>query len=216
MGSIVLSLSRYLLTQSESLGGLSTKVNVFIPEGSGPFPVLYYLAGLTCNEDTGCARSASPRPGTKTNGTCRPWKGGFLAHAAEHQIALVFPDTSPRGAGIVGEDDSWDFGTGAPPLSIASHTHYITRALTAAHTHAHRCGLLPGCDPLDLVNALQNVHLHNLRATLPPQDSRRAPTGSYPAEHLRALDGWPRRNCALPPHHHSGRIQVRLGICTCA
>lgn len=41
--------------QSESLGGLSTNVNVFIPEGSGAFPVLYYLAGLTCNEDTGCA-----------------------------------------------------------------------------------------------------------------------------------------------------------------
>jgi hypothetical protein len=51
--------------QSKSLGGLDTNVNVFIPEGSGPFPVLYYLAGLTCNEDTGCAsplRSFAPLP----------------------------------------------------------------------------------------------------------------------------------------------------------
>ena len=55
MRYIVVLLSHYLPAQSESLGGLSTKVNVFTPEGSGPFPVLYYLAGLTCNEDTGCA-----------------------------------------------------------------------------------------------------------------------------------------------------------------
>jgi S-formylglutathione hydrolase len=42
----------------------------------------------------------------------RPWKGGFLRDAAEEGIAIVFPDTSPRGAGVEGEDDSWDFGTG--------------------------------------------------------------------------------------------------------
>lgn len=40
-------------------------------------------------------------------------KGGFLGPAAEHGIAILFPDTSPRGAGIPGEDDEWDFGTGA-------------------------------------------------------------------------------------------------------
>jgi S-formylglutathione hydrolase len=33
--------------------------------------------------------------------------------AAEHGIAIVFPDTSPRGAGAPGEEDDWDFGTGA-------------------------------------------------------------------------------------------------------
>jgi S-formylglutathione hydrolase len=83
--------------KSASLGGLETNFNVFVPStsSSGPFPVLYYLAGLTCTEDTGAQ------------------KGGFLRDAAEHGIALVFPDTSPRGAKIEGEDDSWDFGTGA-------------------------------------------------------------------------------------------------------
>jgi S-formylglutathione hydrolase len=78
---------------------LSTQFNVFIPSttnGDNPqFPVLYYLAGLTCNEDTGA------------------WKGGFLSFAAAKGIAFVFPDTSPRGANIVGEDDRWDLGTGA-------------------------------------------------------------------------------------------------------
>jgi len=56
---------------------------------------LYYLAGLECSEDTGAQ------------------KGGFFRYATEGGIAIVFPDTSPRGAGIPGEDDSWDFGTGA-------------------------------------------------------------------------------------------------------
>lgn len=53
------------------------------------------LAGLTCTEDTGAQ------------------KGHLLAPAAKHGIAIVFPDTSPRGAGIDGEDEDWDFGTGA-------------------------------------------------------------------------------------------------------
>jgi S-formylglutathione hydrolase len=50
---------------------------------------------LTCNEDTGAQKSH------------------LLSPAAKHGIAVVFPDTSPRGAGIEGEDADWDFGTGA-------------------------------------------------------------------------------------------------------
>ena len=40
-------------------------------------------------------------------------KGFLHAHASKHGLALVFPDTSPRGAQIAGEDDAWDFGSGA-------------------------------------------------------------------------------------------------------
>lgn len=53
------------------------------------------MAGLTCTEDNG------------------PQKGALLGPAAKAGVALVFPDTSPRGAGIEGEDKDWDFGTGA-------------------------------------------------------------------------------------------------------
>jgi hypothetical protein len=49
-----------------------------------------------------------------TSDRCRCQKGGFIRDAAQHGIALLFPDTSPRGAGIEGEDDDWDFGTGMP------------------------------------------------------------------------------------------------------
>ncbi|KIY61251.1 hypothetical protein CYLTODRAFT_415567, partial [Cylindrobasidium torrendii FP15055 ss-10] len=43
----------------------------------------------------------------------RAQKGGFFGPAAEHGLAILFPDTSPRGAGIDGEEPDWDFGTGA-------------------------------------------------------------------------------------------------------
>lgn len=78
---------------------LPTQFNVFIPasaSSSSPVPVLFYLAGLTCNEDTGAQ------------------KGGFLNKAGEEGIAVVLPDTSPRGAGVEGEDDDWQLGTGEP------------------------------------------------------------------------------------------------------
>ncbi|PWN41941.1 S-formylglutathione hydrol [Ceraceosorus guamensis] len=86
--------------QSQALGGLTTNLNVFLPPtaigaSAKAAPVLYYLAGLTCTEDNGAQ------------------KGGMFGAAASHGIALVFPDTSPRGAKIEGEDESWDFGTGA-------------------------------------------------------------------------------------------------------
>ncbi|MEJ7819747.1 MAG: S-formylglutathione hydrolase [Rubrobacteraceae bacterium] len=62
---------------------------------SGPVPVLYYLAGLTSTEETFMI------------------KGGAQHAAAEHGLMLVSPDTSPRGLGLPGEDDDYDFGTGA-------------------------------------------------------------------------------------------------------
>jgi S-formylglutathione hydrolase len=71
--------------------------SVYLPPAArrGPVPVLYWLSGLTC---------------TAENFTT---KAGAQRYAAEHGIMLVAPDTSPRGAGVAGEDDDWDLGTGA-------------------------------------------------------------------------------------------------------
>ena len=63
--------------------------------GSRPLPVLYYLAGLTCSEETFVL------------------KGGGQRFAAETGIALAAPDTSPRDTGTPGADSDWDFGFGA-------------------------------------------------------------------------------------------------------
>lgn len=75
-------------------------VAVFLPFGekddaSAKIPSLLYLSGLTCTDENVCQ------------------KGGLFKKLSEHKIALIAPDTSPRGAGIEGEDESWDFGTGA-------------------------------------------------------------------------------------------------------
>lgn len=58
-------------------------------------PVLYFLSGLTCTEENFMA------------------KGGAQQFAAKYGLIIVAPDTSPRNSGIPGEDDDWDFGTGA-------------------------------------------------------------------------------------------------------
>jgi hypothetical protein len=54
----------------------------------------------------------------------RAQKGGLLGPAASEGIAILFPDTSPRGAGIEGEEDDWDFGTGASFYLDATKTEY--------------------------------------------------------------------------------------------
>lgn len=58
-------------------------------------PVLYFLSGLTCTEENFMA------------------KAGAQKYAAEYGLMLVAPDTSPRNTGIEGEDQDWDFGSGA-------------------------------------------------------------------------------------------------------
>lgn len=93
---------------------LPTNINVFVPSSassSSPVPILFYLAGLTCNEDTGAQ------------------KGGILNTAGQEGIAVVFPDTSPRGAGIEGENDDWDFGTGESRSYYAVHEHSASLGL---------------------------------------------------------------------------------------
>jgi S-formylglutathione hydrolase len=77
--------------------GLTMRFGVYRPAqaGTGPLPVLYYLAGLTCNEQTFAI------------------KAGAQQHAARHGLLLVTPDTSPRNTGAPDADKDWDFGHGA-------------------------------------------------------------------------------------------------------
>jgi len=73
--------------------------SVFLPDfksrKAAPPPVLYFLSGLTCSDEN-----------VRT-------KSHFAQEAARVGLAVVFPDTSPRGVNIPGEDDSWDFGSAA-------------------------------------------------------------------------------------------------------
>ena len=56
----------------------------FLPEqaATGPVPVLIWLSGLTCNDENFTQKAGAQR------------------YAAEHGIALIAPDTSPRGDGV--------------------------------------------------------------------------------------------------------------------
>jgi S-formylglutathione hydrolase len=77
--------------------GTEMKFSVYVPPhvGGVRLPVLYYLAGLTCTEETFMI------------------KAGALELAASAGIILVTPDTSPRGIELPGDRESWDFGVGA-------------------------------------------------------------------------------------------------------
>jgi S-formylglutathione hydrolase len=87
----------------------------------GRVPVLYYLAGLTCTEETFAIKAGAQRL------------------AAEHGLMLVAPDTSPR-VRLPGDDASWDFGlaagfyvdaTAAPWSAHYRMYSYVTRELPA-------------------------------------------------------------------------------------
>jgi len=76
--------------------GVEMTFGLYLPPAAekGPVPVLWFLAGLTCTHENAMV------------------KAGLQAHAAAAGIAVVFPDTSPRGAGVA-DDPAYDLGQGA-------------------------------------------------------------------------------------------------------
>ena len=100
------------------------RFSVYLPSQvtRAPVPVLYYLAGLTCTEETFMIKAGAQRV------------------ASQLGILLVAPDTSPRAPRLPGDDASWDFGLGAgfyvdatqPPWSQHYRMYsYATRELPA-------------------------------------------------------------------------------------
>ena len=78
--------------------GLPMRFGLFLPpqaQAGEKLPLLTYLAGLTCTEETFATKAGAQRA------------------AAELGLALLMPDTSPRNTGVDGEDHQWDFGVGA-------------------------------------------------------------------------------------------------------
>lgn len=72
--------------------------SVYLPPaaGDGDVPVIYWLSGLTCTDENFVTKAGAQR------------------YAAEHGVAIVAPDTSPRGEGVPDDPEgAWDFGLGA-------------------------------------------------------------------------------------------------------
>ncbi|XP_068157063.1 S-formylglutathione hydrolase isoform X2 [Drosophila tropicalis] len=97
---------------------------VFLPaaaiEDKTACPVVFFLSGLTCTHENFIQKS------------------GFQQHAAKHGLIVVNPDTSPRGVELPGQDDAYDFGSGAgfyvdakqEPWSKHYHMYsYVTQEL---------------------------------------------------------------------------------------
>jgi S-formylglutathione hydrolase len=76
--------------------GTEMTFGLFLPEGAedGPVPLIWFLSGLTCTHENAMVKSTAQR-----------W-------AAESGVAVVFPDTSPRGEGVANDPD-YDLGQGA-------------------------------------------------------------------------------------------------------
>lgn len=83
-------------THTSKATGCDMTFGLFLPEEArdGPVPVLWYLSGLTCTHENAMV------------------KAGAQSWAAEQGLALVFPDTSPRGEGVA-DDGAYDLGQGA-------------------------------------------------------------------------------------------------------
>lgn len=78
--------------------GCEMNFSVYLPPqvGERKVPILYWLSGLTCSDENFVIKAGAQR------------------YAAEHGIAIVAPDTSPRGEGVPDDPDgAWDFGLGA-------------------------------------------------------------------------------------------------------
>jgi S-formylglutathione hydrolase len=110
------------------------RFSVYVPPQAqaGRVPVLFFLAGLTCTEETFMIKAGAQRL------------------AARHGLMLVAPDTSPRGAGVPGEEDDWDLGTGAGFYLDATRApwnrHYRMYSYLRDELYALATGELPG-DP---------------------------------------------------------------------
>ncbi len=68
--------------------------SLYLPASEEPLPLVWWLSGLTCNDDNFSQ------------------KGSFQKYAADLGLAVVMPDTSPRGESVADSED-WDLGKGA-------------------------------------------------------------------------------------------------------
>lgn len=116
--------------------GLLMRFGVYMPplarrQHQARFPVVYCLAGLTCNEQTFAI------------------KAGAQQHAARHDLVLVTPDTSPRGTGIAEADKDWDFGTAASFYLDAAREPYARQWRMESWLLGELPGLLASRFPID-------------------------------------------------------------------
>ena len=100
--------------------GCDMTFGLFLPEEARemPVPVLWYLSGLTCTHENAMI------------------KAGAQAWAAEHGVALVFPDTSPRGDGVANDDSMGGHGALTLAMGLPGRFRSVSAFAPIAHPTA--------------------------------------------------------------------------------
>ena len=98
-------------------------------------PVVYFLAGLTCTEETAAIKAGAQRV------------------AAELGLVLVMPDTSPRDTGIEGATGDWEFGEGAGFYVDATAAPWATRFRMHSYVVDELPALLAQHFPVDIARS---------------------------------------------------------------
>lgn len=114
--------------------GLPMQFALYLPpqaRAGARVPALLYLAGLTCTEETFAIKAGAQRL------------------AAELGLALIAPDTSPRGSGVAGESDAWDFGVGAGFYLDATQAPWATHWRMESYLLHELLPLLTATQPID-------------------------------------------------------------------
>jgi S-formylglutathione hydrolase len=118
---------------SHACGGLMRFALFLPPQAAGQAcPVLYFLAGLTCTEETATIKAGAQRL------------------AAELGLALVMPDTSPRDTGIEGATGDWEFGEGAGFYVDATATSWSARFRMHSYVAEELPALIAANFPVDV------------------------------------------------------------------
>lgn len=108
----------------------------------GPVPVLWYLSGLTCTHQNVMD------------------KGEYRAAAARHGIAIICPDTSPRGEGVPDEPENWQFGQGAGFYLDATQEPYAKNYRMESYVAKELTELVARQFPLDMTR--QGIFGHSM------------------------------------------------------
>ena len=123
--------------------GTPMEFSIFLPDGEGPMPVVWYLSGLTCS-----------------------WanvteKGEFRAACARHGLIFVAPDTSPRGEGVPDDaEGAYDFGLGAGFYVDATEEPFARNYRMRSYLEKELPALLAGHFSVDL--ARQSITGHSM------------------------------------------------------
>lgn len=193
------------------------RFGVFLPPQAerGPCPALYFLAGLTCTEETFAIKAGAQR------------------YASEHGLVLITPDTSPRGLDLPGETESWDFGEGAGFYVDATETPWAGHYNMATYVTQELPSLVEGKFPIDparrgifghsmgghgaLVTALRDpMRWHSVSAIAPISNPVAVPWGQKAFSRYLGPNeaSWTRWDASLLMREqaYSGRILVDQGL----